>query len=89
LKPRGKKKNSSARQSAAAAPAIAPRLLRRCAAADYLGLSGAYLDQLRAQGLVRPVPLPAARGAGAVRIPLFDIRDLDQLIDKLKAGGLT
>ena len=69
------------------APALAPRLLRRQAAADYLSISPAFLDALRAQGHVRPVQLPAALGVGTVRCPLYDVRDLDDLIEKFKKEG--
>jgi hypothetical protein len=68
-------------------PEVPPRLLRRRAAAEYLSVSAPYIDALRAQGLLRSVPLPAARGAGDLRIPLFDINDLNALIDKLKTAG--
>jgi hypothetical protein len=67
---------------------IVPRLLRRCEAARYLNLSPAALDLLRARGDVVPVRVPALRRNGeALRIPLFDLQDLDALIDKWKQDG--
>ena len=66
---------------------VPARLVRRTAAAHYLGISIPTFDSYRIQGLVRPVPLPAARGLGPIRIPLFDVRDLDALIDKFNNGG--
>ena len=68
--------------------AIAPRLLRRQQAADYLNLSPAALDVLRARGDVTPVPVPSLRREGeALRIPLYDVRDLDDTIERWKVAG--
>lgn len=66
---------------------VRPRLLRRSDAAAYLAISVATLDEYRLQGLIRAVPLPAARNGGQLRTPVFDRHDLDCLIDRLKEGG--
>jgi hypothetical protein len=69
---------------------ITPRLLNRSAAAAYLGLSLATLDALRSQGEISPVPVPAAHRVGVpLRVPLFDIRDLDAAVDRWKTGGVA
>ena len=67
---------------------ISPRLVNRRGAASYYSVSVPYIDALRAQGILRPVPLPDARGGGQLRIPLYDVRDLDALIERCKAGGV-
>jgi hypothetical protein len=75
--------------STAAASGIVPRLLRRAGAAHYLGISEPTLDAYRAQGFIKPVPMPDVRGAGQLlRIPLFDRSDLDAFVDRAKAGGV-
>jgi hypothetical protein len=62
------------------------RLLRRREAASYLNLSPSALDLLRARGDLAPVPVPSLRHEGeAMRIPLYDIVDLDGLIERWKA----
>ncbi|MCH7676756.1 hypothetical protein IH879_17695 [candidate division KSB1 bacterium] len=63
-----------------------PRLLRRKAAAIYLGISLAMLDLLRLQGEVEPVPMPGRNGQ-PIRTPLYDRIDLDDA--KLKAPSST
>jgi hypothetical protein len=53
-------------------------------------LSPAQLDLLRARGDVRPVAVPSDRNpTGTLRVPLYDVRDLDMLIDEWKSreGG--
>lgn len=66
---------------------VQPRLLRRRQAAAYLSISPSVLDSLRARGELRVVPFPAVRRDGeALRTPLFDVRDLDALIDRWKGG---
>jgi hypothetical protein len=61
------------------------RLVGRRQAALYLGLSVPSLDALRLQGEVRTVPVPATHRPGELlRTPLFDLRDLDALIDQWK-----
>jgi hypothetical protein len=45
----------------------------------------AFLDVLRARGAITCVPVPATRGTGTSRNPLFDVNDLDAVIDKWKA----
>lgn len=69
--------------------ALSPRLLRRPDAAAYLGVSTASLDVLRVRGEIACVPVPATRGTGSLRTPLYDVVDLDLVIDKWKArqGG--
>jgi len=68
-------------------PEILPRLLNRQNAARYLSISVAMLDTLARSGEVRVVRLPAARGIGPSRVPLFDRADLDTFIEKIKSGG--
>jgi hypothetical protein len=61
------------------------RLLDDAAAADYLGVSRAYMRQLVANGSVRRVELPATDGSGGrARMTRIDVRDLDSLIERLK-----
>ena len=62
-----------------------PRLLRRQQAAHYLGVSVAQLDVIRAMGQLSVVPVPSRLG-GSVRLPLFDLRDLDRLIEDWKVN---
>ena len=65
-----------------------PRLLRRREAAAYLGLSSAQLDLIRARGDVRAVAIPSDRSpTGTLRVPLFDVRDLDAAIERWKAAA--
>lgn len=67
---------------------IEPRLLRRSEAATYLALSCAQIDQLRARGHITPVRVPSDRSPdGAVRVPLFDRRELDRAIQRWKGDG--
>jgi hypothetical protein len=67
---------------------VTPRLVNRRTAASYLGLALATFDALRGQGEIAPVPVPAAHRHGALlRTPLFDLQDLDALVDKWKARG--
>ena len=69
---------------------ITPRLLRRREAARYLNVSPAALDLLRARGDLAPVPMPSLRREGeSFRLPLFDKHDLDALIERWKAGGIS
>lgn len=73
------------REERNAAPRVMPRLLRRSDAAQYLGLSIATFDALRLHCEIASVPVPAAHREGELlRIPLFDVRDLDALIEKWK-----
>jgi hypothetical protein len=65
---------------------IAPRLLRREAAAAYLSISVAALDQLRASGEITVVRMPGRLGV-ATRVPLFDRADLDLAIERWKGGA--
>jgi hypothetical protein len=68
---------------------IVPRLFSRALAARYLGISVQLFDAYRAQGLIEPVPMPSARRLGErLRTPLFDVRDLDQLIDRWKGAAI-
>jgi hypothetical protein len=67
---------------------IVPRLLRRVQAAAYLNISPAQLDLLRGRGHVRSVRVPSDRcPSGAMRVPLFDVVDLDAFIERMKAGS--
>ena len=65
---------------------VPPRLLRREAAAAYLSISVAALDQLRASGEIAVVPMPGRLGT-ATRVPLFDRADLDAAIERWNAGA--
>jgi predicted DNA-binding transcriptional regulator AlpA len=57
------------------------RLLDRSGVAKYLSISADMVDELRARGVLpKPVPL-------AGRKPLWDIRDLDALVERLKGGA--
>jgi hypothetical protein len=59
--------------------------MRRAEAAAYLSLSTPQLDLLRALGHLHPVAIPSDRSpTGTIRVPLYDVRDLDALIDKWK-----
>jgi hypothetical protein len=80
--------NSTPRNSGA----IVRRLFRRTDAARYLSVSEQTLDAFRAMGYLTPVPLPDVRGVGLIRIPLYDIRDLDDFVDRMKGaaqGGIS
>jgi predicted DNA-binding transcriptional regulator AlpA len=65
---------------------IVPRLLKRQQSADYLNLSPSQFDLFRTRDdFPRPVPIPSDRNpTGVIRVPLWDQRDLDAWIDKLK-----
>lgn len=65
---------------------IVPRLLRRSQAAQYVGVSLAQLDVLRAMGELAPVPMPGRLGR-TIRIPLYDRFDLDAAVSRWKANG--
>lgn len=69
-----------------AAPAIPPRLLDCHSAASYIGVSTWALRDLEAAGVLRRVRLPLA-GDREVRRLLFDVRDLDRLVDGAKDPG--
>jgi hypothetical protein len=71
----------------AAPTGITSRLLRRVGAAFYLGVSPQTIDSYRLQGFIKPVPMPDVRGAGPLRCPLYDVRDLDAFIEQVKANG--
>ena len=67
---------------------VRPRLLRRTESAAYLSLSPSAFDILRTRGELRAVPVPALRREHELlRVPLFDIADLDALVDRWKANG--
>ena len=58
---------------------IQQRLLREPAAREYLGgMSHGAFFNLRKQGLIEPVKVG--------RAAYYDLRDLDQLIEKLREG---
>lgn len=76
-----------------AAVTTAPRLLGLEDAGHYLGLSAWLVrDLIRAQAL-RPVEIPlppdrrGRRALGVVRKVLLDVRDLDALVERAKAGA--
>jgi hypothetical protein len=69
-------------------PAGPPRLLDLRGTAGYLGLSAWTVRDLEAAGTLRRVRIPLPRG-GDVRKLLFDVRDLDRLIEGWKARGGT
>ena len=60
---------------------VGPRLLRRREAAQYLSVSVAQVDQLRAMGEIEVVRMPSRNG-GAIRTPLFDQVILDAAIER-------
>jgi hypothetical protein len=70
--------------------AALPRLLPVPSAAWYLGISVFSLRDVVKSGALRPVPLPlppdrrGRRQDGQLRKLLFDVRDLDQLIEVWK-----
>jgi hypothetical protein len=65
-------------------PLIRPRLVGRQTAAAYLGLAVSTFDAIRAKKEIKAVPVPAARGNKQMRVPLFDLNDLDALVDSWK-----
>jgi hypothetical protein len=68
---------------------IPPRLLRRLQAAAYLNISPSALDILRARRDVVAVRVPALRRQGEImRCPLFDVRDLDAVIERWKSDAV-
>ena len=72
-----------------AEPAVVPRLLDVQAAAAYLGgVSTWSVRALVEAGHLVPVRLPACRRPGeSSRRLLFDVRDLDALIEKSKTAA--
>jgi hypothetical protein len=78
------------RRLAGLGTAALPRLLPLPGAAWYLGISPFSLRDVVKSGGLRPVPLPlppdrrGRRQNGQLRKLLFDIRDLDQLIEGWK-----
>ena len=65
-----------------------PRLLDAKAAAAYLGVSHWTIRAYVEKGELVPVRLPAVRRSGEdCRRLLFDVRDLDAFVDRLKAGA--
>ncbi len=63
--------------------AMPPRLLTLEQAASYLGLSPYTVRTLEWRGVLSRVRLPDGRG-GEIRKLLFDLRDLDRLVDRSK-----
>jgi hypothetical protein len=74
-------------RSQAHASSITPRLLRRHEAALYLGLSVSAVDALRNQGELHTVPVPAVRGSGVSRVPLYDVQALDAAISRWQSSN--
>lgn len=73
------KKSSSAMPAVpeASYPRIKPRLLRIADAADYLSCTFGFAETLLREGTIKPVILGKRH--------LFDIRDLDAYVDRIKA----
>lgn len=63
--------------------ATVPRLLDLEGAAEYLGLSTWTVRDLEWKGVLPRVRLPNGKG-GEIRKLLFDVRDLDRLVDRSK-----
>lgn len=65
-----------------------PRLLDSKAAGTYLGVSHWTIRAYVEKGELVPVRLPAVRRVGEdARRLLFDVRDLDAFVDRLKGGA--
>ena len=76
-------------KSESPAPEIgARRLVNRRLGAHYLCVSPAAFDAWRARGYITATPVPSPHGDGASRVPLFDLRDLDDTVDRWKAEGV-
>ena len=75
----GAGRDNGVQAAAHLAPLVPPRLLGRQASASYIGVSLSTFAALVARGAVRPVDL-------GLRRSLFDVRDLDDLIEKRKEG---
>jgi hypothetical protein len=73
----------AARSSAPAVPALCPRLVGVDDAAAYLNVSPWTVRDLHASGRLARVRLPLA-GDRELRRLLFDVRDLDGLVDRSK-----
>ncbi len=64
---------------------MTPRLLDAKAAAAYLSVSHWTIRAYVEQGALTPVRLPAVRRVGEdSRRLLFDVRDLDAFVDRMK-----
>jgi len=63
----------------------AGRLLDDKQAASYLGVSRSYLRAQVAAGRIPRVQLPSVDGERRARLLRIDIRDLDRLVDSMKA----
>ena len=63
------------------------RLLDVKAAAAYLGISAGMVRSYVGKGVLTPVRPPSARGRGEGRRLLFDVLDLDRVIDGWKAAS--
>ena len=70
-------------------PSTGPRLLDLAGAAAYLGVSTWTIRDWAAAGIVRRVRLPGSANSqtGALHRVLFDVRDLDRLVEISKAGA--
>jgi hypothetical protein len=84
-------KPASERADARVRVALAPRCVDREGAAQYLGVSEDTIDRLRHTGQLPIVVLPVERHdetglgvKGKSRRVLFDVRDLDSLIERSK-----
>jgi hypothetical protein len=64
---------------------VPPRLLDLEATAAFLGVSVFTVRDLEAQGTLRRVRIPL--GTGELRKLLFDLRDLERLVDAWKDQG--
>jgi hypothetical protein len=73
------------RRTAAQPLSVWPRLVRPELAARYLSIGKSAVEELRRRGDLHPVALPAVHREGkSIRCVLYDIRDLDSLVDRLK-----
>ncbi len=75
--------NSGSNGGALAVRATVPRLLDLEGAAKYLGVSEWTVRSLEWEGVLPRVRIPNGKG-GEIRKLLFDVRDLDRLVDRSK-----
>lgn len=65
---------------------IQPRLLSEIHAAQYLGISRSLLRQFAQAGRILPIRPKHWSGIGFVNRVLYDVHDLDELVESWKAG---
>jgi len=68
--------------------AINPRILDVEESAAYIGISKSLFEKEYDGVYIFPIPLPGVNGK-TIRTHLFDIRDLDDLIEKIKRGEIV